>query len=436
MTALLDASPRSRLLPGPTAVPKTHRSGTHRTTDPAATVARVWAHRRTMGITRIADVTGLDRVGVPVTMVTRPNARSLAVNQGKGLTLDAARASGLMEAAETFHAEHPRLPLRLSSWRHLREELETVDCHRLPRHPYGSFDDDRMLLWASGVDLRTGAPVQLPYELVHTHYTTLALPGAGAFLASSNGLASGNHPLEAVLHGLYEVVERDATVLWELSDTAQQDATAVDLRTVTDPGCRRVLDRFAEAGLVVACWEQTSDIGTAVFAVEVIDSADGMDGVPAAAGMGAHHDATVALARALTEAAQSRLTAIAGSRDDQPPSAYAVAHDPATLALHRAELQRVNAQATRSFAQAPHAVRDTLDEDLAQLLDALAAAGLDHVVAVDLSRPDLGIDVVRVVVPGLEHLAFAHEEFVPGKRALAVLEATDTTAEHAAEQPR
>lgn len=428
MTALLDLPISQRLLPGPLPVEKTHRDGTHRTIDPATTANRVWARRRALGITRVADVTGLDRIGVPVIMVTRPNARSLAVNQGKGLTLDAARASGLMEAAETFHAEHPRLPLRLSTWRHLREELSTVDCDRLPRHPYGTFDQDRMTLWSPGVDLQTGTTTHLPYELVHTHYTTVPLPGGGSFLASSNGLASGNHPLEAVLHGLYEVVERDATVLWELAGPNAQDATAVDLDTVTDPGCCEVLERFAAARLQVTCWEQTSDIGIAVFAVEIIDGSDGLDGLPAAAGMGAHHDATVALARALTEAAQSRLTSIAGSRDDQPPSAYAVAADPDTLDAHRHELRRVAAQATRAFADAPHTLHDTLDEDVTHVLGALADQGLTQAVAVDLTRPDIGLDVVRVVVPGLEHLAFDHDEFVPGARALAVLENTDADA--------
>ena len=65
----------------------------------------------TMGITRIANITGLDRLGIPVVMVCRPNSRSIAVSQGKGLTLDAAKASGLMESVETFHAESITRPL-------------------------------------------------------------------------------------------------------------------------------------------------------------------------------------------------------------------------------------------------------------------------------------------------------------------------------------
>lgn len=417
MTALIrETRTASRLLPGPEPVAKAHRAGTHRLLAPEETVDHVWQRRAAMGITRLADVTGLDRVGVPVAMVTRPNARSLAVNQGKGLTWHAAAASGLMEAAETFHAEHPRLPLRLATWRHLAREVRTVECEVLPRTLHGAFTPDVLTLWAPGTDLFSGEEMWVPYELVHTHYTTTALPGAGSFLASSNGLASGNHPLEAVLHGLYEVVERDATMLWEISDDAARDASAVDLDTVTDAGSLEVVARFAAAGLDVAVWEQTSDVGLPVFACEIIDAATGLDHVPAAAGMGAHHDASIALSRALTEAAQSRLTTIAGSRDDQPPQAYALAQDAAMLAAHREELRRSRGQATRPFDTSGGA-HPTFDADLADLLDRLHSVGIETAVAIDLSWPEIGIDVVRVVVPGLEHLPFGQDEFVPGPRA-------------------
>jgi YcaO-like protein with predicted kinase domain len=94
---------------------KAFRAGTHRTVPPEETLRRGWRLAPIMGITRIANVTGLDTVGVPVVMVCRPNARSLAVSQGKGLDLPAAKASGLMESIEVYHAETITLPLRLGS---------------------------------------------------------------------------------------------------------------------------------------------------------------------------------------------------------------------------------------------------------------------------------------------------------------------------------
>src|ERR671923_2097286 len=111
---------------------KGHRRGTHRLVAPGATVERIAPLKSRMGITRVANVTGLDRIGIPVVMVCRPNARSIAVSQGKGLDLDAARASGLMESVETYHAETITLPLRYCSHEDLRYSHAVVDVGRLP----------------------------------------------------------------------------------------------------------------------------------------------------------------------------------------------------------------------------------------------------------------------------------------------------------------
>lgn len=412
----------ARLLPwaqGPAR--KAYRDGTDRTVAPAVTVARVRAHAAAMGITRVGDVTGLDRIGIPVVMVTRPNARSLAVSQGKGLTLDAARASGMMEAAETHHAEHVLLPLRLAEEHELLRRHTVVNTAALARPADSPYHAHRTLLWAEGFDLLAQAHVWLPYEVVHTCFTTTPLPGEGCFLASSNGLASGNHPLEAVAHGLYEVIERDATVLWSLREPAEQDGTRLDLASVDDPGCRAVLQRYEAAGVEVAVWDQTSDIGLPAFACEIVDrEGHELDSTPAAAGMGCHPARGVALLRALTEAAQSRLTAIAGSRDDQLRSAYARSGDRDELRAHRAELAAQ--PGVRSFLDVPDLAADTVDADIEDTLGRLRKAGLERVVVVDLRQDGIGLDVVRVVVPGLEHWDDHAEEFLPGARARAVIE--------------
>ena len=72
--------------------------GTHRLVAPNATLERVRPFMAVMGITRVANVTGLDTIGIPVVMVVRPNSRSLAVSQGKGLNLgrgESLRAHGI-----------------------------------------------------------------------------------------------------------------------------------------------------------------------------------------------------------------------------------------------------------------------------------------------------------------------------------------------------
>jgi ribosomal protein S12 methylthiotransferase accessory factor YcaO len=92
--------------------PKILRRGTHRSQNLDQTLKRVLRLAPVMGITRIANVTGLDQIGIPVVMVCRPNSRSVAVSQGKGIDLPSARASGLMEATELYHAETITFPLR------------------------------------------------------------------------------------------------------------------------------------------------------------------------------------------------------------------------------------------------------------------------------------------------------------------------------------
>jgi ribosomal protein S12 methylthiotransferase accessory factor len=65
--------------------PKRFVTGTHRARTPAETLADFGRHQQTMGITRLANVTGLDVIGIPVYMAVRQNSRSIAVSQGKGL---------------------------------------------------------------------------------------------------------------------------------------------------------------------------------------------------------------------------------------------------------------------------------------------------------------------------------------------------------------
>ena len=84
---------------------KSFRQGTHRVAAPIETLARVRPHMARLGITRLGNITGLDRIGIPVAIAVRPNSRSVSVSQGKGLDLPQAMASALMEANEGFHAE-------------------------------------------------------------------------------------------------------------------------------------------------------------------------------------------------------------------------------------------------------------------------------------------------------------------------------------------
>ena len=393
---------------------KGHRHGTHRLVAPATTFARVAPSMARMGITRVANVTGLDRIGIPVVMVCRPNSRSIAVSQGKGLDLDAARASGLMEAAESWHAERIDLPLRLASLASLAERHPVLDVAALPEVAHGRFTPDLRLLWIEGRELISAAPLWLPYETVHTDYTLPQPTGSGCFAASTNGLASGNHLLEAVNHAICEVVERDATTLWNRLPAQRRDATRLDLGTVDDPECLEIVARLERAGFEVAVWDITSDVGIATFYCLIVDRQNerGHSG----AGAGTHSARGVALLRALTEAVQVRTTYIAGSRDDIRADSFTAA----ALAqkLRRARTLMARRGAGRDFRAIATYDGPSFADDLAWLLARLRAAGIEQVAAVDLTHPDLAIPVVRVVIPGLE-APDDHPRYVPGPRARA-----------------
>jgi YcaO-like protein with predicted kinase domain len=230
-----------------TGTAKRFRRGTHRSLEPEETLERVRPLMGSLEITRLSNVTGLDSLGIPVAIACRPNARSNAVSQGKGLDLAAAKASALMEAVETACAERISLPLHLATAADLRCEHAVADWAGLPRPEGGPpFNERTPILWIEGRDLLAGGPAWVPFESVSTDFTVPAPPGSGNFLASSNGLASGNDAAEALVHGLCEVIERDAATLFDLRPAAL-DERRIDLASVDDPDCQALLDRFAAA---------------------------------------------------------------------------------------------------------------------------------------------------------------------------------------------
>ncbi|MBN1606142.1 MAG: YcaO-like family protein [Polyangiaceae bacterium] len=409
----------SRGSAGSPAAPKRFRDGTHRTVAPEQTLARVLRLRPVLGITRVADVTGLDVVGLPVVAVHRPNARSLSVSFGKGITPEAARASGIMEALEAFHAERVQGPLMLASYNELVCQKAVVDVARLPRLSVSAFHENRRLLWIEGLDALSREPKWLPYEVVHTDFRVPLPNGSGCFFISSNGLASGNHPLEATLHGICEIVERDANTLWHAHPRSLQDERLVDLCTVDDTSCRALIDRLEAAGLLVLVWETTSNIALPAYLCGITErTPSSLLALGPVFGSGCHTAREIALSRALTEAAQGRLTFISGARDDLTRGKYR-----ASAALdHQLDLtERARRAECRSFRDSPTFDGQSIDEDVSHALSKLRASGVQEVIVVDLSLPAIGVPVVRVVIPGLEMM---HDVpgYAPGPRARRALE--------------
>jgi ribosomal protein S12 methylthiotransferase accessory factor len=255
-----------------------------------------------------------------------------------------------------------------------------------PRLPIG---------WVRGTDLSSGDPVFVPRVRLSLDSIPTS-PDADILGADSNGLASGNDRWEALCHGLFEVIERDCDWRWcELSPAARQQRL-LDNDTIESPLLQSYLARCASAGVVPRIWDITSDVGIPAYRCILRDEQSWRP-LGADYGAGCHLSREIALARAITEAAQCRLTFIAGARDDIFPSVY----------------ERRRAQwSPGSTAPLPPGAYDfrsrlapppppTFEAAARDVVGRLVAAGHRRVVAVDHTKPDLGVPVVHVVVPGL-----------------------------------
>jgi YcaO-like protein with predicted kinase domain len=231
-------------------------------------------------------------------------------------------------------------------------------------------------------------------------------------------LAGGNHALEAISHAICELVERDAYALWWARDEADRAGRLLDLSTVDDPDCQTVLDQYRRAGVAVAAWEMTTDIGIPAFLCVISTRRHGDDAhLVAADGMGCHPSRTVALLRAMTEAAQCRLTVIAGARDDLARAMYRSSRSRQQAAV-LSDLAESRQGAT-DFRKGGETVASTMYDDVVWELKGLEAAGLDEVLCVDLTQQHFQVPVVRVVIPGLEGVCF-QPDYCPGERVRAM----------------
>lgn len=373
-------------LPDATAV---LRDGTHRAASLEATWRRFSPKAKRAQITRIAELTGLDTLGIPVFAAIRPMGRSLSTQQGKGITAEAARISALMESLETWTAEHLALPVVRASARGLGDRA--VDVRALPR-PRGRLDRGARWRWVEGWDLVKDRAVLVPEQAVTLDTTFRAPP---VFDISSNGLASGNVLVEAIVHGLCEVIERDAEAAWRRAGGDRR----IVLDSITDPVCRALIDRITATGARVFVWDLGGIIPVIGCAIMEDPREPAWRTLGFYQGFGAHLVPEIAIARAVTEAAQTRLTYIAGARDDFFPFDYARATDPALLADLWNRLA-APCDDPAAFDELPRTASRSLREDLDVLL-ARVGPFAPQVIAVDLTHPELRVPVVKVLVPGL-----------------------------------
>ena len=400
-----------------------------RTRTPAETLDIVLPLAKKCGITRIAEITGLDRIGIPVFSCIRPGAAdgAISVYNGKGLTDDEARVSAVMEGIERYCAEVGDRKLIYDRYSNLNP-AEALDPAELIL-PQG-IGPDTVIPWYPCRDLISGDELLLPAHAVfhpvpHTH---------GRFMrTSTNGIASGNTFNEAALYGLCEVIERDAWSLVEASgiagkvidiDTIPEKPSEADGASASAAGeyldkcaeLRELLRRFADNGVDVILRDITADNGIPTIAA-VSDDVRLKDPSLLCIGMGTSLSPAVAAIRAVTETAQSRLTQIHGAREDTTEAEFRkqIGYD-RTKRLNKKWFGVPESKDDlRNFADIPRFEADycggvcDFSKELEYISERLASCGTKHIFAASLSTLDADIEVVRVIVPGLESFAIDNQ---------------------------
>ena len=415
------AAPSRRRAVGPRAAKASRSQGfvrlasSYRSATAAETLARATPLMDALGISRVTDITRMDRLGLPVFASVRPRGKVLRVHAGKGLHAIEARIGALMEAVEfavadpdtqTWTARTRTIAELMSSW---DDGLRFADF--APRLG-ADLTPQRAVTTVACEHLRTGRRVDVPAELV---FFPLALADDHVqFGASTNGLASGNTLEEATLHALFEVLERDAISM----NKPRDQSTWIEHQSLPAP-FKDMANAWHAEGIELAVRSVPNACGLACFEAFVHES--GGSQVNLAGGSGLHPDAHIALARAVCEAAQSRLSHIHGGRDDVTLF-YAKYSAWTPEQLHGAErlrLSQIFDQSRRAsfcdVAKASGRMRSPTDLPtlLDDLLQQLKEAGFDAVFRYRFPMPVRGLQVVRVVVPRCENIEHQTRRFGP-----------------------
>lgn len=369
--------------------------GTYRAIEPEQTLEKIepllW---KEFGITRIANITHLDHVGIPVYLAIRPKAKLLTTAQGKGITDDLAKISAIMESIEGWHCEHMDEPDLFGAYHTLKQDYPLCELHPSMNHgPFEWIDIETLEIpWARGTELLTGETIYFPYTMINVN-TAFYRPGYRYFPPRTNGLASGNTYEEAICHALYEVIEREI----EARNPLFMQNPQLDLTTIHSPHLLAILEKIKQSNLALDVWPLMNDFDIPCYAAVVYDK-DDVRGVGMQFGSGAHFSSVVALSRAITEAIQGRATMISGSRDDHTPRLYRKNKMNMPYLIHAFNATREN----QLFFTETKALND-FKCCLQALLSLLKKRGYQQVISYNHTRDEFDIPVVHVVVPGFRY---------------------------------
>ncbi|PTE12273.1 YcaO-like family protein [Mesorhizobium helmanticense] len=298
-------------------------------------LAILMAARDDLGITRVADITGLDRIGISVAQVTRPFSLSNAVSQGKGADMTGAAISALLEAAESFFAE------RIDRFELISAKARALDiaAERFAKHVRATAPvdwPDTKLAWIAAENLIDGSSAWVPLELVHTAYIWPPDRNDGVFWGTTMGLAAALHEVDAIVHGILECIERDAIARFQRAHGFLQ-LQRIDPASIKDLRVIDLLDRMAQKNLMVGLWLAPSPTGVPVILCHLMETnprETALLHLPTE-GSAAAFDPAAAIVHAVQEAVQARLAAISGARDDLTRATYHKYPDWQMIDAHR-----------------------------------------------------------------------------------------------------
>jgi ribosomal protein S12 methylthiotransferase accessory factor len=420
-------------------------NGTSRIRPAHETLEKVVPISKRIGVTRLADITDMDVLRIPNYSAVVPGTEDyIWVYSGKGPTREHAIASALMESIERYSSLPSGGPREFtrSSHAELSKTHKVLHPEKIIEPVRFEYRDDMLMDWLPGYDLASGEEVMVPASVALFRYTPPP-PAVNPFAYfHTNGLASGNVMEEAVCHALCEVIERDAMSIAELrasaipfhilrmvhhslnlagmrmppipADRFVDDPSVfpdVDLSEIDFEPARNLVDKFNRAGISLTIKDITSDIGIPTFNASSVEWVTHDYGY-LAEGHGTHPDARIALVRAITEVSQTRAANIQGARDDLRKIKYGEQNTD-----DRRAWQFMQSNRKIRFSEVQTFFNEDILDDIKLLLSRLKSVGLSQVIIVDLTNPEIGIPVVRAIVPGLE--TFKITKSVMGMRARA-----------------
>ena len=245
-------------------VPIKYFAGSHRIKAPKETIEATESKLRVAGITRLTEITHLDRVGIPVFSAIRPTAQegSVSIYAGKGATVEQAKASAMMEGFERYSGEKQDIDkerMITDSYENIENAINPKDL-LLPKNLDSYNLNTTKLEWIEATDIISEEEIYIPANAVFHPYIPSRdeIPSPIAlFKGNTNGLASGNIIEEAVLHGIFEVIERDA---WSIFEITKRNKKEINKESIENEIILNLLDKFEKEGIKIKLIDLTADL--------------------------------------------------------------------------------------------------------------------------------------------------------------------------------